>query len=234
MLILAIGVFLTIILLLDLKDFSKFIGAFVIYYTVLSVLIYIFISLSFAIIKPDSKNIVDRENTLILPFVRNDLETIEQLVSDINEQSPGENGTYVAVGEYLLNSDTLRNAHMPESLNSVPSLSPVSDVDLRDGFPKFFLSATCVVACNSENCTYNKGEEILRYINNSICDDVSAIGKHYKRISSYTIVSGLQIDLYEKISEYSKEDLEIIAKHFDEVYPHHEGMFRDVIMGKIN
>ena len=164
------------------------------------------------------------------PLVRGDIETINKIVDSINSRTTEENDTYVAVGEALFNSDTLRNVRLPEIMNAAPSESPVSDVDLRDGFPTSFLNAHYVLTCNSPNCTYNNGEEILRYINTEITNTESHIGKHYNLIESYDIDGGLTIEIYERVSDYSKNDLELIAKHFDDVYPHHDELFRDKIL----
>ena len=171
------------------------------------------------------------EETFAYPLIRTDMETLGKIVGDVNASTVKENDTYVAVAEQMFNSDTMRNYSFPEVENSVPSLSPVSDVDLRDGFPKYFLSATYVLACNSNNCTYNNGEEILRYINSEIKNSDSQIGKHYELMTSYRLDDDMVIDLYRKVSEYSEGDLEVIATHFDEVYPNHDELFRERIIG---
>ncbi len=164
------------------------------------------------------------------PLVREDIVNVNKIVDSINSRTQEKNDTYVAVGEQLFNSDTIRNVRLPEIINATPSASFVSDVDLRDGFPSSFLSAHYVLACNSPSCTYNNGEEILRYINTEIINTESHIGKHYNLIESYDIDGGLTIKIYERVSDYSINDLELIAKHFDEIYPHHEELFRDRIL----
>lgn len=164
------------------------------------------------------------------PLIRNDLNLLGQIVNDINAETTKKNDTYVAVAEQLFNSDTMRNYYFPEMNNSVPSLSPVSDVDLRDGFPKYFLSATYVLACDSDNCTYNNGGKILEYINSQISDSGSAIGKNYELVKGYKIENELEIKIYRRIADYSRDDLEEIAGYFDSVYPGRDDLFRNIIM----
>ncbi len=180
------------------------------------------------LLPPDTPGLAEYTHT---PLVRNDLEKVGEIVQDINSLTVEKNDTYVAVGEYLFNSDTLHNYGLPYTVDSVPSLSPVSDVDLRDGFPREFLSASYVFSCTSDNCTYNNHEKILEYINGQIVDNSSAIGKHYELVSAYDIDNDLNIELYKKVSQYSKDDLEVIAQYFDEVYPDHEELFRNRITG---
>ena len=165
-------------------------------------------------------------------MVRNDIPIVEDMVDEINDLTNKENDTYVAVGEYDFNSDTLRNVRLPEVLDAVPSMCYVSDVDLRDGFPKHFLTAGYVFGCNSENCTYNNGEKILRYINENIVDKESAIGKHYELLSSYQLENRLTIDLYKRTSDYSEDDLQAIADYFDSIYPGRDELFKDRILGE--
>lgn len=59
----------------------------------------------------------------------------------------------------------------------------------------------------------------------------SNIGKHYELVSTYDIDGDLTIELYHKISEYSGEDLDEIVAYFDEVYPNHDELFANRILG---
>ncbi len=161
------------------------------------------------------------------PLIRNDIPTIKEIVNYINSK-PNKN-FYTTASGWGLNFSILCSAKMPIVKIASPNLMSSSDVDLWHGFSNNFLKADYIIATNPTETHLKKGQEVIIYLNESVINSDSYIGQHYKLIKTFDLDNNVKALIYEKISEYTQEDLDQIKQHYTELYPNHNELFADRI-----
>jgi hypothetical protein len=162
------------------------------------------------------------------PLQRGDIDTLEQLASEMNELTEETEETiYIAASGNKLNSDILKKLHMPDTENAVPQMLDTYDVDLRDGFPPYFIQATYVVTTDPVQTHLASGQEVVTYLASNVQDSESYIGRHYECIDQFELDGGVTAKLYRKVSEYTEEDIDQMRAYYTELYPGYESMFAD-------
>ena len=76
------------------------------------------------------------------PPIRNDVEELRNFIAAMNKLTAGENKVYLLSSSALYNYTSFKQANMPDSFDAIPDFIGTADVDLRDGFPIFFLTLT--------------------------------------------------------------------------------------------
>lgn len=171
-------------------------------------------------------------NQKLLPTIRTDLPVLQKITSDLQEMSLEGNKIYLCASSTELNDDIIRKINMPDELVSVPSLCVSSHVDLRDGFPTDFLDSDIVLVANP--IQYHLGEEnqrVVGILGNEIISG-TGIGRKFELVNTYSIESNIQVYVYRKTQDFSNEDLENLARIFDEYYADYPELFRDRIIGR--
>lgn len=165
------------------------------------------------------------------PLQRNDIEQIKALAEYLNLLTSNTDKTiYVAAGGGILNSDILQKVNAPDSWNFVPNLIGTYVVDLRDGFPGEFLYATYVVATNPADTHLPSGQEVITYLSESLQDQNSCIGRHFKEINHFELDNGVIATVYEKKSDWEENDLIEMRDYYGAIYPGHEDIFENRIV----
>lgn len=181
----------------------------------------------------------DKENKLFsakyYPLVRNDIEALNGLAQKLNKLTlETDYNVYIIASGNTLNSSILRNLYAPKSFNAIPNMLRTHDVDLRDGFPTHFLQAKYVVTTSPIQEHMGKGQQIvIRYLAENLQNKESYIGKHYKFLDSVELQNKVVAKIYEKVSEYTEEDLQKIRDYCTNVYPEDKKLFADRIFVKI-
>lgn len=159
----------------------------------------------------------------IAPIVRNDLDVLQQIVSDINIEGYT---TYVFKSGEEFNSDTLHRLNLPGVLDSAPNLIVPSDSDLRDGFPVDLFTANQVLI----PVGVNEGKD--NRVTTVLVDEIlsgTGIASKYKLIHEYQLDNS-QVRLYLRVDEYTIQDGERLSGIFDTLYPAHPELFGNRIM----
>lgn len=178
------------------------------------------------------------------PQVRHDLDQIGQLVTDLNELLGNEEGqvlwsqstsgsgktVYCIASSDTLNFEVLRHYELPEKLESIPGLLGTYDVDLRDGFPKSFLSADYLVVTDPTQYHLLKdGQRTVVLLNEEILNG-GPLSEHFRQIKSYSLDNGVMAYLYERTAPYEEEDILYIREMFDQYYEDFPEIFHDRIV----
>ena len=82
---------------------------------------------------------------------------------------------------------------------------------------------------SKKNFVYFKSTKVPHFAEN-IQNPESHIGKHYKMIDQVELQNKIVAKIYQKISEYSKEDLQKIREYFSNAYPDESKIFTDRIL----
>ena len=164
------------------------------------------------------------------PLYRSDMSTLQELKSYLQSQASGT--IYVLASGGNLNSDILKSLNKPYQNNAISGLLATHDVDLRDGFPSEFLTASTVVTTSPIELHLAAGtQEVVRYLAEQIQDPNSYIGDNFKKDpTEFIIDNDRRVYIYHKISDFAKQDLEQMANYYQELYPDHPELFTDRIL----
>lgn len=167
------------------------------------------------------------------PLQRNDIETLFEIRNYLNDKTETSNQSiYVLASSDILNDDIIRRLDLPNKLYSLPTLLPSSHVDLRDGFPTSFLKADIIITTNPIQTHLTQGsQEIIRYLAEEIQKPESSIGQHFSKENiEYTLDNGVKVYIYDRISNWTEEDVQSIREYYDNIYPQYKNLFLDRIV----
>lgn len=181
---------------------------------------------------PDKLQLIFAEQ--YLPLQRNDITQLQNLKNHLNQlASDSSKSIYVTASGNILNCDILRSLDKPYSLNAVNNLLPTADIDLRDGFPKEFLSADIIVATNPVQLHAAEGtQEVVRFLNTEVLNQSSPIGKHFQPENIFYLDNNTQAIVLFKTSAFDSNDLQYIADYFSSYYPGQSALFYDRILSQ--
>lgn len=117
---------------------------------------------------------------------------------------------------------------------AVTKIYPISHVVKVSGFCTDFFSSKYIVAANPTQLHLPEGQEVIRYLSDNIRDKTSYIGKHYTPLKSFSLDENVTAIVYEKKSEYSKEDIIKVRDFYDSLYPEYPELFKDRFNGYID
>lgn len=166
------------------------------------------------------------------PLRRGDIDQLHAM-RDFLAEKTAEDGTvvYLLASGYVLNNDILRCLDLPESSYSLPTLLPVNNVDLRDGFPVYFLTAELVLTTDPIQTHLPEGtQEIVRFLAQEVRDPDSPVGRHYRQCQeTFPLDQGVTAYIYERVSPWEQADIDYIKSYFTSLYPDHPELFADRI-----
>lgn len=165
--------------------------------------------------------------------IRDDLDNIHELTAYVNEIANLDNGkwVYVLSSSSILNSDILRKSELPFNMNAIPTLYGTKDVDLRDGFPEELFTADVVIVAEPiQTHLPNETQKIITYLSELILDSDSYLGRHYDCLNEFILQGGVTAKVYNRNSQYSKEDYLKLRKYFDDIYGEYPELFRNRII----
>ena len=186
-------------------------------------------------------------------LVRSDLKELHAMADTLNDMSD-QNGTsvYALASGDTLNSGILDSMNKPDQEHAVHRLCVTHDVDLRDGFPKEFLSAGFVVVTDPIDLHLGPGtQEVVRFLAEEIQNPDSPVGRHFVKegrafllddnirgpVGSYFVKekkgSGMRAYIYRKTNDFTNDDLAYIANYFDTRYPGKRDIFGDRILSGV-
>lgn len=178
-------------------------------------------------------------NLYYQPYYRDDVESVKDLVSYLNELTTELDTTcYICASSQNINFHMLNLADAPNNLDALQNDLSVASSDLRDGFSTNFFDAGVVVIEKpiGDDTTYlefqGKGSEGLRgYLTEQICDRTSPIGKHYKLTKQYQLDYKYlsSVEVYIKASDYERKDFEYLINHYNQIYPNYPELFANRI-----
>ena len=143
------------------------------------------------------------------------------------ELTGGTETVYYAAASWDVNS-TLASSVVLPGMTEQPFPYADADVDLRDGFDTQFFDARFVVATDPVQTHLASGsEQIVETLNELVQDPASYIGVHYQLVDTFEFAGNISVRIYERISDYSQDDVERLATYFDGIYPDNPDLFRD-------
>lgn len=150
--------------------------------------------------------------TITTPTKSNDLTEKRQLVSYLRQQTKGRRLVYFAAASDNLNSTLPLSTCLPECTVS-PFPVANADVDSYSGFNMQFFDAQYVVVSRPVSLHMNPdNEQLVTTLNETVQDSSSVVGKHYTKMKSFTLDHGVTAIVYARTAEYSRTDIQQVAK----------------------
>lgn len=186
---------------------------------------------------------VDLSNSLYLfssfnyqPEVRNDFETIGQILEETQElANEKEAEVYCVASSGIINDDILKNYNLPEETDALPELNRTYNSDLANGFPTEFLTSDIIIATNPSQLHMNKdGQRIVWVLNEMILDEDGVFSDNFKIVKTYTIEDDVEVMIYQKIKDLTKEDYDYLIETFNEWYSDYPELFEERILKSEN
>lgn len=162
------------------------------------------------------------------PIRQNDYSEKVRFVQFLREQTGGAKLVYFAAASANLNSSLPRSVCLPECSATVPFPYTSADVDSRDGFNTRFFTADFVVTSSPVSLHMaEQNEQVVSFLNQQVMDADSTIGKHYRKIRTFTFANGYndtangttKVFVYQRTSDFSKDDVLYVKSVFHKKYP---------------
>lgn len=164
------------------------------------------------------------------PFQRNDLDALRQLDTKLNSLTSGTNDyVYVAASGWFLNDSILQCIDAPATDRAVPNMFNSNHIDLRDGFPTDFLQARYVVTTTPIQTHLTSGQEVITYLSDSVQNSSNYLGIHFQKIYQIELDNHVVAEVYEKVSDFTQDDLSKLRAYFCTLYPDSPELFADRI-----
>lgn len=172
-------------------------------------------------------------STAYRPKVRNDIDTIQEIVNDMQTISKNDSTAffYVLSSSGILNSSIITMSRMPYLTNAVPQMAMTADVDMFSGFSIDLLKANYVLV--ADPIQTHQGEQfqhVITYPSKLMLDSTSYLGKHYKLLREYDLDGNVKAKLYKKISILDDEVYDKMSGFYNTIYPTYPEMFADRII----
>lgn len=161
------------------------------------------------------------------PIVQSDVAEKQRLTRWLEDQTGGEELVYFAAASGDLNATLPAGCVLPHSAwDPFPVAS--ADVDSRDGFNTAFFDAEYVVTSDPVSLhMVPENERVVVTLNNLVRDGESYVGRHYELAASFEFDDGVSVDVYRRVSDFSRDDVLELQAAFDEVYPDNPELFHD-------
>ena len=169
------------------------------------------------------------------PMRQNDYNEKIRFTQFLRQRTGGTKTVYFAAASLNLNASLPRSVCLPEC-TAAPFVSLGADVDSRDGFNTQFFNADFVVASSPVSLHMSEqNEQVVSFLNGQVMDSQSPIGKHYRRIRAFSFADGYTdaargtttVYVYERISDFTKDDVRYVKSVFHKKYPQLPKLFDD-------
>lgn len=176
------------------------------------------------IFSPISKFFTDVHN----PLQRNDIPELNALCDYVNSKTDGNDKSVYIASNGVLNFSTMDSLRKPYAQSPVHNLLRTGETLLISGFPVGFFDASIILSAYP----YDK-DEVMKFFQVELSREDSLIGRHFTRDErTFKIDGGVTVYIYEKHSDFEQEDLDYIAEYFTKLFPGHEKIFADRILGR--
>lgn len=158
--------------------------------------------------------------------VRNDIDQINALGDSLRP----EDSVYVVASSGVFNADLFYKSFFVRGETFLAfTLLNSSDIDLWHGFSIDFFQANTLIVCEPvQTHTADPNDQaVVLLLADLIADDKSVVGKHFDKIRSYQLEGGVEAAVYQKIDEYSVEDIREVERLYDEKYPDYPELFHN-------
>ena len=163
------------------------------------------------------------------PLIRNDIPQLNELCDYLNSKTAGTEKSICIMSGGALNYSVMDALRKPYETQPVHNLYKTLHIDLRDGFPVELLKAEIIVISEP----VKSDQENVRFISRELMDSTSRISRHFVKDSrTFALDGGTTVYIFEKQSDFEQEDLQYMADYYARVYPGHEAIFADRILGR--
>lgn len=164
------------------------------------------------------------------PLIRNDISELKRMSIFLEElyEKYGYK-SYILASSNILNSDIMYKLDYPK--NTPNYLLDTAHVDLRDGFPVSFLSADIVVVTSPVQYHLLPDDQRVVGLLSEEFIYSRKISLHFKEIKWYTLDNDVKAIVYQKINDFTTDDLEYLSELFDQYYGEYSELFRKRIVG---
>ncbi len=160
--------------------------------------------------------------------IRNDIPALNELVDYLNALTEGTEKSIYMPSTGSLSYSTLESLRKPYHPLPVRNIIKTFMSDLTEGFPVGFLGANFIVTTDSERSS----QLVVKFLSDEVMDSASPIGRHFEKLDrTFTLDDDVHVFVYEKKSPFTDEDLQYLADHFSKIYPGHDKIFADRILG---
>jgi hypothetical protein len=137
----------------------------------------------------------------------------------------------MTIYRFLFISHIFFNYELPENINACPYLYPTYHTDLAAGFPDILFEAKYVIVTDpaQTHAVYER-QRIIWYLNDLIIDPNSIFADNYRRVSEYMLDENTHAYIYEKVSDCTYDDYQVLLDAFDEWYTEYPEIFADRII----
>ena len=170
------------------------------------------------------------------PIRQNDYNEKIRFTQFLRKKTDGTKLVYYAVASRNLNASLPISVCLPECSAALPFPHASADMDSRDGFNTRFFDADYVVTSTPISYSaFEKSEQVIAFLNQEVMDSNSVIGKHYRKIQTFTFANGytdaargtVKAYVYERTSDFSEDDVLYVKSVFHEKYPQLPKLFDD-------
>ena len=164
---------------------------------------------------------------------RKDVADVKKFVADIRTLAGTDKKVYILTSRGIYNAHTFTKLYLPDERSALPNLINIYEVDRRDGFQVKFFDADIVVVTEPV-LTHLRAEDqsVVVKLSELVTSD-TPIAKHFKLVDERTLqpqednVDTVKFKVYEKISPYTRADIDYVEKIFVELYPDEPALFKD-------
>lgn len=164
--------------------------------------------------------------TMSPPTRQSNFDAKHALVDYLSGEAGGKT-VYFAAASIDLNGTMPYGACLPQCASTAFSTAS-ADVDSRDGFNTSFFDSEYVVTSNPVSLHVPaEREQVVVNLNSLVQDSGGYIGMHYQKVQSFDFGDSTTVDVYKKISDFSRDDVKQLEQLFDGIYPNLPELFHD-------
>lgn len=152
------------------------------------------------------------------PQTRNDVQTIQRVVREINSTTSAHNTKAYVVGDSDVSSqEVLKRALLPAALDATPNMLDGSIIDLRDGFPSSAFLADQVLVGEPIQTKRDSGREVIARLYD-LFEKNPETANYYTLSQSYPL-DGCELKVYHRVRPMTKAYIDLLKDDLKEAYP---------------
>ncbi|MEA5027127.1 hypothetical protein SDC9_142910 [bioreactor metagenome] len=120
----------------------------------------------------------------------------------------------------------MMNAYLPEKLNAFDQLESTHVWDSRDGLPELFFKYTYIIVADPIQYNNNANQQqVFGILADGMLNDPD-LQQYYQVIKTYDYSDGIEIYIYQLVSDVSEEVISKYEKLIYSCYPEWEGNYK--------
>lgn len=172
---------------------------------------------------PDVQGIVSPKSAIFTqireePQKRSDIQSIRQIIQDMNAITTAHNTKAYLVGDStVISQEVLKRSSLPISEDAMPNMINGSIIDLRDGFPSSAFLADEVLVGDPLQAQRGAGSEVIVRLYDLFEENPET--KHYYALSHVYPLDGCVLRSYHRVRPITKTYIDLLKSDLMEAYP---------------